>query len=146
MTGAINFFDESESAIAEAERLVREENVFTNIVLSHSGYDIEKSLASKATAASKISLVVGGHSHTFLYTGSPSPGPEKPEGPYPTIVKRVDSNQVLVVQAASYNRYIGNITVFFDKAGNCVNWSGAPVFLGTDSQQGNITRYYFFFA
>lgn len=93
-------------------------------------------MASKATAASKISLIVGGHSHTFLYTGSPSPGPEKPQGPYPTIVKRVDGKPVLVVQASSYNRYIGNITAFLDREGNCVNWSGAPIFLDTESSQG----------
>jgi 2',3'-cyclic-nucleotide 2'-phosphodiesterase (5'-nucleotidase family) len=52
-----------------AERLAKEENVFTNIVLSHSGYDVEQQIAKKATAASKIGLIVGGHSHTFLYTG-----------------------------------------------------------------------------
>lgn len=65
----MKFFDESESVNAEAERLVKEENVFTNVVLSHSGYDTEQEIAKKATAASKIGLVVGGHSHTFLYTG-----------------------------------------------------------------------------
>lgn len=92
-------------------------------------------MGSKATAASKISLIVGGHSHTFLYTGSPSPGPSNPAGPYPTIVNRVDGKQVLVVQASAYNRYIGNITVFFDEEGNCVDWSGAPIFLDTDLPQ-----------
>lgn len=51
----------------EAERLVREEGVFTNIVLSHSGYDVDQQMA--ANASDKISLIVGAHSHTFLYTG-----------------------------------------------------------------------------
>jgi 5'-nucleotidase len=59
--------NESDAVNAEAERLVKEEGVFTNIVLSHCGYDVEKEIAKRAT--SRISLVVGGHSHSFLYTG-----------------------------------------------------------------------------
>lgn len=58
---------ESASVNAEADRLVEEEGVFTVIVLSHCGYDIEKEIARNAT--SKIGLIVGAHSHTFLYTG-----------------------------------------------------------------------------
>lgn len=47
--------------------MVKEEGVFTNIVLSHSGYDVDKRIA--ANASEKISLIVGAHSHTFLFTG-----------------------------------------------------------------------------
>lgn len=46
---------------------MKEEGVFTNIVLSHCGYNEDKQLA--ANASDKISLIVGGHTHTFLYTG-----------------------------------------------------------------------------
>ncbi|KAJ3627081.1 hypothetical protein MTP99_014488 [Tenebrio molitor] len=134
-TEQLKFFDESESVNAEAERLVKEENVFTNVVLSHSGYDTEQEIAKKATAASKIGLVVGGHSHTFLYTGEPAPGPATPAGPYPTIVERVDGKQVLVVQASCYCRYLGNITVSYDENGDCVDWSGSPIFLDTSVPQ-----------
>lgn len=52
---------------AEADRLVEEEGVFTVIVLSHCGYEVEQAIARNAT--SRIGLVVGAHSHTFLYTG-----------------------------------------------------------------------------
>lgn len=58
---------ESPSVNEEAERLVREEGVFTNIVLSHSGYEIDKQIAENASK--RISLIVGAHSHSFLYTG-----------------------------------------------------------------------------
>lgn len=61
------FYPESASVNEEAERLVREEGVFTNIVLSHVGYDIDQEIA--ANASEKIGLIVGAHSHTFLYTG-----------------------------------------------------------------------------
>lgn len=63
----MKFLDESASVNEEADRLVAEEGVFTIIVLSHSGYDIDQAIARNAT--SKIGLVVGAHSHTFLYTG-----------------------------------------------------------------------------
>lgn len=66
-TGSLVFYPESASVNAEAERLVREEGVFTNIVLSHVGYDIDQEIA--ANASEKIGLIVGAHSHTFLYTG-----------------------------------------------------------------------------
>lgn len=65
--GKLKFLDESESVNAEAKRLVAEENVFTIIVLSHSGYEVDIEIA--ANAPEKVSLIVGGHSHTFLYTG-----------------------------------------------------------------------------
>lgn len=66
-TGNLNFYPESPSVNAEAERLVKEEGVFTNIVVSHAGYDVDQAIA--ANASEKISLIVGGHTHTFLYTG-----------------------------------------------------------------------------
>jgi 5'-nucleotidase len=65
--GNLVLLNESDAVNAEAERLVKEEGVFTNIVLSHCGYDVEKEIAKRAP--SRISLVVGGHSHSFLYTG-----------------------------------------------------------------------------
>lgn len=66
-TEKLKFFKESESVNREAERLVDEEGVFTVIVLSHSGYDVDQVIAQNAS--SKIGLIVGGHSHSFLYTG-----------------------------------------------------------------------------
>ncbi|XP_056643120.1 apyrase-like isoform X2 [Diorhabda sublineata] len=66
-TGKLKFYDESESINKEAERLVEEESVFTNIILSHCGYEIDQHLARNASE--KISIIVGAHSHTFLFTG-----------------------------------------------------------------------------
>lgn len=67
MSGNLTFESESASVNAEAERLVCEEGVFTNIVLSHCGYDLDQQIA--ANASETISIIVGAHSHTFLYTG-----------------------------------------------------------------------------
>ncbi|KAG5884885.1 hypothetical protein JTB14_025049 [Gonioctena quinquepunctata] len=126
-TGNLKFFPESASVNTEAERLVREENVFTVIVLSHSGYDVEKEIA--ANASEKISLVVGAHSHSFLYTGDNPPGPDTVEGPYPTIVQSRFGHNVLVTQASAFCKYLGNITIFIDEGGEIVDYSGSPIFI-----------------
>lgn len=49
----------------EAGRL-KSQGVDIIIVLSHCGLDVDRIMAAKCPL---IDLVVGGHSHTFLYTG-----------------------------------------------------------------------------
>lgn len=63
----LKFLDESKSVNMEARRLVAKEKADTIIVLSHAGYDVDMHIAKNA--APKIGLIVGGHSHTFLFTG-----------------------------------------------------------------------------
>ncbi|KAB0793969.1 hypothetical protein PPYR_13589 [Photinus pyralis] len=128
-TRKLKFYEESTSVNNEADRLVKEENVTTVIVLSHCGYIIEKEIARKA--APGISLIVGAHSHSFLYTGNNTPNGKQPAGPYPTVVKAKDGHDVLVVQAAAYTEFLGDITIDYDGEGNVVSWSGQPIY--TDS-------------
>ena len=72
--------------------------------MGHSGYDVDKAIASKCP---DIDVVVGGHSHTFLYSG-PQPNVEEPEGEYPTVVTNtVNGNKVPVVQAFAFSKYLG---------------------------------------
>ncbi|VEN61874.1 unnamed protein product [Callosobruchus maculatus] len=132
-TGKLRFLPESASVNAEAERLVEEEGVFTVIVLSHSGYDHDRLMAKNAS--DKISLIVGGHSHTFLYTGDNPPGPETPKGPYPTIVQKPNGHNVLVTQASAFSKYLGNVTVYLDKNGEIADFVGAPIFLSPELPQ-----------
>ncbi|KAG5888870.1 hypothetical protein JTB14_004823 [Gonioctena quinquepunctata] len=132
-TGNLKFLPVSPSVNEEAERLVREEGVFTNIVLSHAGYEVEHDIAKNASK--KIGLIVGGHSHTFLYSGDPPPGTETVMGPYPTIVESKHGKKVLLVQSAAFNRYLGNITVSFDNNGEVCDYSGAPIYLDSSVPQ-----------
>ena len=53
-----------------------------------------------------MDLVVGGHSNTFLYHGA-QPSIEKPEGTYPFIVKNENGQDVPVVSAYKYSKYLG---------------------------------------
>ena len=61
-----------------------------------------------------LDLVVGGHSHTFLYNG-PAPSRERAGGPYPTYVTVNDTDKVVpVVQAFAYTKYMGHLKLNFD--------------------------------
>ena len=103
------------------------------IVLSHCGLDVDYIIARNA--GPDISVIVGGHSHTFMYSGTP-PSTDRPRDEYPAVVKNDDGHTVLIVQASSYTKYIGSLTVYFDAAGKVAEWEGAPVFLDTEIEQG----------
>ena len=60
-------------------RKLKEDGVEIIIALGHSGYLIDIELAENIP---ELDLVVGGHSHTFLYTdtGNGLPSNDQPEG------------------------------------------------------------------
>lgn len=66
------------------------------------------------------------------------PGPDEVEGPYPTVVSSQQGHKILIVQASSYSRYLGNITISLDDKGEVTSWDGAPIFLDTSLPQGKI--------
>ncbi|CAK9801435.1 unnamed protein product [Anthophora plagiata] len=131
ITGRLKFLDEVESVNDEATRL-KSHGVDIIVVLSHCGLDVDRIMAAKCPL---IDVIVGGHSHTFLYTGPP-PFVDKPEDEYPVVVIQEKSNRtVLIVQAAAYTKYLGNLTVWFDKQGEVVDWDGNPILLDYSIEQ-----------
>lgn len=56
-------------------------------------------------------MVVGGHSHTFLYSGPKNPSVEEIKGPYPVKVKQKSGKIVPVVQAYAFTKYMGYLSV-----------------------------------
>ncbi|KAL0123039.1 hypothetical protein PUN28_007578 [Cardiocondyla obscurior] len=124
-TEKLKFLDEVETVNDEAARL-KEKGVDIIIVLSHCGLDVDRILAAKCPL---IDVIVGGHSHTFLYSGPP-PSNDTPEDEYPVVVVQNETNRtVLIVQAAAYTKYLGNLTVWFDDQGEVVDWDGNPLLL-----------------
>ncbi|XP_043470032.1 apyrase-like [Leptopilina heterotoma] len=124
-TENVIFIDEVLAINAEAKNL-KAKGVEIIIVLSHCGLDIDRIIAANC---SDIDIIVGGHSHTFLYTG-PEPYLDIPEDEYPVHVKQEESGRsVLIVQASAFTRYIGNLTVWFDSRDEVVNWEGNPILL-----------------
>lgn len=77
------------------------------IALGNSGYKRDQEIAENCLG---VDIVVGGHSNTFLFTGPP-PHDEKPEGNYPTVVTRSNGQQVPVVQAYAFSKYLGKLDV-----------------------------------
>ncbi|PSN34308.1 Apyrase [Blattella germanica] len=130
-TGKLKFSDEIETVTAEAANL-KAQGVDIIIGLSHSGLDVDREVAASVP---DLDVIVGGHSHTFLYTGTP-PSTEFPEDSYPVIVEQTGGRKVLIVQAYAYSKYVGNITVWFDGKGEFAAWEGRPILLDKNVQQG----------
>lgn len=109
------------------------------IVLSHSGIEIDKQIAEEA--GPDIDVIVGGHSHTYMYSGnrSDTKSPETPAESYPLVVTQRDTNhKVIIVQAGAYSRYVGRLTVFFNEKGEPMWWEGNPVYLDHDVPKGEV--------
>uniref|UniRef100_A0AAQ5X2H6 5'-nucleotidase n=1 Tax=Amphiprion ocellaris TaxID=80972 RepID=A0AAQ5X2H6_AMPOC len=101
------------------------------IALGHSGFTVDQEIAKKVRG---VDVVIGGHTNTFLYTGTP-PSFEVPAGPYPFMVKSEDGRQVPVVQAYAFGKYLGHLKVTFDDAGNVVRSTGNPILLDSSIPQ-----------
>uniref|UniRef100_A0A671UQG0 5'-nucleotidase n=1 Tax=Sparus aurata TaxID=8175 RepID=A0A671UQG0_SPAAU len=101
------------------------------IALGHSGFTVDREIAKKVRG---VDVVIGGHTNTFLFTGSP-PSSEATAGPYPFMVRSVDGRQVPVVQAYAFGKYLGYLKVTFDEAGNVVKSTGNPILLDSSIPQ-----------
>uniref|UniRef100_A0A1B6E0N6 5'-nucleotidase n=1 Tax=Clastoptera arizonana TaxID=38151 RepID=A0A1B6E0N6_9HEMI len=124
-TGNVQIFEEIASIQKEATRLTLDGVKFL-IALGHSGYSVDQIIAEKIP---EIDLVVGGHSHTFLYTGTPPLAIDIPEGPYPTTVVQSTGKRVPVVQAYAFTKYLGYIELDIDDDGNLISYGGSPILL-----------------
>ncbi|XP_020804965.1 apyrase isoform X2 [Drosophila serrata] len=124
-TGKLIFRNESDT-IREEAQLLKAQGANIIIVISHCGYDVDKVIA--ANAGDWIDVIVGSHSHTLLYTGTPPSG-STPAGPYPTEVVHSSGHRVLIVQASAYARYVGNLVVYFDDNGDVLDFEGSPLYM-----------------
>lgn len=126
-TGKVKFTDPGEATKREAEALTKQ-GVDIIVILSHCGLAVDKQLARDY--GKYIDIIVGGHTHSLLWNG-PAPSGEPVAGPYPVFVKSSADNKhkVLIVQASSFTKYMGNLSVYFDSHGDYVKWEGGPIFL-----------------
>ncbi len=86
------------------------------IVLSHSGYNVDKTVAANTTG---VDVIVGGHSNPYL--SNPS---DRAEGPYPTMV-----GDTAIVSAYAYGKFLGELNVTFDDDGKVVEAAGEPIIM-----------------
>ncbi|SDC38738.1 bifunctional metallophosphatase/5'-nucleotidase [Ruegeria marina] len=111
----VTFSDPVPAVQAEVDRLTAE-GVNKIIVLSHSGYGTDQHIAAETTG---VDVIVGGHSNTYLSNSA-----DNAAGPYPTVV-----NGVQIVQAYAYGKFLGELNVTFDDAGNVTEAVGEPLIM-----------------
>lgn len=136
-TGKLRFTNEIDSIRNESTRL-RQQGVNIIIVLSHCGLERDREIARET--GDIVDVIVGGHSHTFLYTPKDNvyPSGEIPSGPYPIIVtprSSVDDRKVLIVHAGAFTKYVGDLRVYFNAAGDVKYYDGNPIFLGVNIEK-----------
>jgi len=105
------------------------------IAVSHNGYHQDIDVASKTKG---ISLIVGGHSHTYL---SVDPKDKSSGGIYPTAVKNLDGESTYVVQAKCWGYYIGYLDIKFNDRGYISRLDGKPMLLSYDVPEEKVMRY-----
>ena len=88
------------------------------VALTHVGLEMDKQIAA---AVSGIDVIVGGHSHTLLANGD-----DGAAGPYPVWVENPDGIKVPIVQAGSYSKYLGEVSVNFNDDGVVTAAYGEP--------------------
>ncbi|KAG8011533.1 Snake venom 5'-nucleotidase [Nibea albiflora] len=135
----LDFEDEVSSLQLQVDKL-QTLGVNKIIALGHSGFTVDQQIAKKVRG---VDVVIGGHTNTFLYTGTP-PSSEVPAGPYPFMVRSLDGRQVPVVQAYAFGKYLGHLKVTFDDAGNVMKSTGNPILLDSSIPQGvekNLANY-----
>ncbi len=109
------FTDPSDAVQGEVDALT-EMGVNKIIVLSHSGYVVDQEVAANTTG---VDVIVGGHSNTYL-----SSSDEDAIGAYPTMV-----GDTAIVQAYAYGKFLGELNVTFDDAGNITEAAGEPILI-----------------
>jgi len=111
----VTFTDPAEAVAAQVERM-KANGINKIIVLSHSGMVVDKAVAA---AVPDIDVIVGGHDNTFLSNTS-----DRAKGPYPVMV-----GTTAIVQAYAYGKYLGELNVTFNDAGEIIETVGEPIVL-----------------
>lgn len=111
----ITFSDPVAAVQGEVDKLT-EMGVNKIIVLSHSGMVVDKRVAAETTG---VDVIVGGHDNTYLSNTS-----DRAKGPYPTMV-----GDTAIVQAYAYGKFLGELNVTFNDAGEIIQAVGEPIAL-----------------
>ncbi len=111
----ITFTEPAGAVQGEVDRLAAE-GVNKIIVLSHSGFVVDKAVAANTTG---VDVIVGGHSNTLL-----SNTQERAVDVYPVMV-----GDTAIVQAYAYGKFLGELNVSFDDAGVITEAKGEPLLI-----------------
>jgi len=122
----IMFTDPVGAVQIEVDQLTAE-GITKIIVLSHSGYSVDKKVAAETTG---VDVIVGGHSNTLL-----SNVQEGAVGRYPTMI-----NDTAIVQAYAYGKFLGELNVTFDDEGKIKEARGEPLIIDGKVAEDEATK------
>lgn len=133
----LKFTNEIDAIRNESSKL-RQMGVNIIIVLSHCGLDRDKIIAYEC--GDYVDVIVGGHSHSFLYTPNNEKPKDIPVAPYPLVVipKSGRKRKVLIVHALAFSKYIGDLRVYFDDAGYVKYYDGNPIYMANDVRKNSM--------
>ncbi|MCF4099577.1 bifunctional metallophosphatase/5'-nucleotidase [Maritalea mediterranea] len=103
-------FIQAEEVLKKLVTQLEADGVNKIVLLSHVGINRDIAIAQ---AVDGIDVIVGGHSHTLL-------------DEYPTMAKNPSGQDVPIVQAYAYSKYLGELSVTWDDEGNVTEAEGAP--------------------
>ncbi|MGR3491082.1 MAG: bifunctional metallophosphatase/5'-nucleotidase, partial [Shimia sp.] len=112
---SVIFQDEADALAADVAEL-EEMGVTKIIALTHVGLPRDLELAE---AVEGLDAIIGGHSHTLMSNTVEG------AAPYPTMTE----NGTPVAQAYAYSKYVGQLTLTFDDAGNVTDVAGDTILL-----------------
>ncbi len=87
------------------------------MALTHIGFENDLALARKVP---DIDIIIGTHSHT------PVGNIPNANYPYPLVEKNGTKEPVLVVTDWEWGKYLGDLSVSFDRNGKLIAWAGKP--------------------
>ncbi|MFM7887920.1 MAG: bifunctional metallophosphatase/5'-nucleotidase [Pseudanabaena sp.] len=112
----VKFTDPIAAARTSVQSL-KQQGINKIIALTHIGFENDVVLAQKVP---DIDIIIGGHSHT------PVGNIPKANHPYPLVQKNGKKEPVLVVTDWEWGKYLGDLSVSFDRTGKLIAWAGKP--------------------
>jgi len=110
-------FTDPISAARTSVLALKQQGINKIVALTHIGFDNDVLLAQKVP---DIDIIIGGHSHT------PVGNIPNANHPYPLVEKNGTKEPVLVVTDWEWGKYLGDLSVSFDREGKLIAWAGKP--------------------
>jgi 5'-nucleotidase / UDP-sugar diphosphatase len=110
-------FTDPIAAAHSSVRALKQQGINKIVALTHIGFENDLALARTVP---DIDIIIGAHSHT------PVGNIPNANYPYPLVEKNGTKEPVLVVTDWEWGKYLGDLSVSFDRAGKLIAWAGKP--------------------
>ena len=110
-------FTDPIAAARDSVSALKQQGINKIVALTHIGFENDVVLAQKVP---DIDIIIGGHSHT------PVGNIPNANHPYPLVEKNGTKEPVLVVTDWEWGKYLGDLSVSFDRKGKLIAWAGKP--------------------